>query len=416
MSNRHTAVLLSTGDEVITGQTVDSNASWLAERLTDLGFDVVLKLTVGDRMADLVAAMAQAATAGDVVLCTGGLGPTQDDLTAQAVAQLCGDPLALHQPSLDQIRAIYKMLGRPMAASNEKQAWLPANATVLRNQWGTAPGFAVDHSGAWLAFVPGVPREMRAFWNHHLQPTLVERFALVPERLVVLRCMGIHESKLANLMTPMQSLPGVTLGFRTKLPENQVKLRLDPSVPVEREAELIAQAREIIGAPVFGVNSGPLEQVIGELLAERGQTVATAESCTGGRISAGLTSVAGSSRYVELGVCAYSNAAKVDLVGVPAALIESHGAVSEPVARAMAQGIRERAGTTFGVGTTGIAGPGGGSPGKPVGTVHIAVATPTGTLHKRFQLRGNRERITALATGAALDMLRRHLQGHLNPS
>ena len=410
---RKRAVLLSQGDEVITGQTLDTNAAWLAEQLTSLGFDVVLQLTVGDRVQDIAWGLGLGCEQGDVLICTGGLGPTQDDLTLQVVAQITQDKLTLDQGTLDHIKALYKRIGRVMPASNVKQAMLPSRATILQNDWGTAPGVQVEHSDCHAYFVPGVPREMKALWKHRILPDLQARFELQPERLLVFRCMSVHESKLAELMAPFQDRPGVVLGFRTMLPENQVKLRLSAELPKETEQALRDEALQILGKHCYGVNSGNLVQVIGELLHERGESLATAESCTGGSISAQLTSTPGASSYFLQGVCAYANAAKTQQAGVPADLIQEHGAVSEPVAIAMAQGIRERAGSTYGLATTGIAGPGGGSPEKPVGTVHIACATPTGTHHIKLALRGSRDRIVSLAAGATLDMLRRHLQGLL---
>lgn len=410
---RKRAVLLSQGDEVITGQTLDSNAAWLAEQLTTLGFDVVLQLTVGDRVADIAWALELGCSRGDVLICTGGLGPTQDDLTVEVVAQLTQDELTLDQDSLDHIQALYKSIGRVMPPANIKQAMLPSRATILQNDWGTAPGVQIKHGDCQAYFVPGVPREMKALWAHRILPDLKARFALPPERLLVFRCMGVHESKLADLMAPFQDRPDMVLGFRTMLPENQVKLRLSADLPLATEQSMREEALQILGKHCYGVNCGNLVQVIGDLLRTREETVATAESCTGGSISSQLTSVPGASSYFHQGVCAYANAAKTQQAGVPAELIQAHGAVSEQVAIAMAQGIRERAGTTYGLATTGIAGPSGGSPEKPVGTVHIACATPSQTHHAKLALRGSRERIVSLTAGATLDMLRRHLQGLL---
>lgn len=408
---RPRAVLLSQGDEVLTGQTVDTNAAWLAERLTDLGFDVVLHLTVGDRLDALTEALRQCFAAGDALVCTGGLGPTQDDLTSEAVSSVLGCELTLNSEQLEHIQGLYRRFGRSMAVSNEKQAWLPSSATALRNDWGTAPGFLAEHDGALGFFVPGVPREMRSFWEHRIRPVLVERFELPGERLRTLRCLGIHESRLATILTPFEEVDGMVLGFRTKLPENQVKLRFAPSVSAARESELVAAVSETIGRAVFGIDTGPVEEVVGLLLADAEETVATAESCTGGSLSAALTSVSGASRYFLEGACVYANEAKVRTCGVDAAILEAHGAVSEPVAIQLAEGIRRRSGSTYGIGTTGIAGPGGGTPEKPVGTVYIALATPDGTQHRQLRLAGSRERIVLLTVGSALDLFRRHLQG-----
>ena len=410
---RKRAVLLSQGDEVITGQTLDSNAAWLAEQLTTLGFDLVLQLTVADRVPDIAWALELGCERGDVLICTGGLGLTQDDLTVEVVAQLTPDELTLDQASLDHIQGLYKSISRVMPPANIKQAMLPSRATILQNDWGTAPGLQIEHDQCQAYFVPGVPREMRALWKHRILPDLQARFALPPERLLVFRCMGVHESKLAELMAPFQERQGVVLGFRTMLPENQVKLRLSADLPLATEESLREEVLQLLAKHCFGVNSGNLIQVIGDLLRTREETVATAESCTGGLISSQLTSAPGASSYFIQGVCAYANAAKTQQAGVPAELIQAHGAVSKPVAIAMAQGIRDLSGATYGLATTGIAGPGGGSSEKPVGTVHIACATPAGTHHIKLDLRGTRERIVSLAAGATLDMLRRHLQGLL---
>jgi nicotinamide-nucleotide amidase len=252
---------------------------------------------------------------------------------------------------------------------------------------------------------------MHSFWQHHIRPIVQERFVLPGERLRTLRCLGIAESRLATLLAPFAHLEGMALGFRTKLPENQVKLRFAPSMSAERESELVDAVRDTIGDAVFGVDCGPVEEVIGELLVAAGETVATAESCTGGGLSAALTSVPGASRYFLEGSCVYANEAKVRTCGVDPAILAASGAVSEPVAIQLARGVRVRADSTYGIGTTGIAGPGGGTPDKPVGTVHIAVATPTGVHHRRLRLAGSRERVIRLTTGAALDLFRRHLQG-----
>lgn len=408
---RKRAVLLSQGDEVITGQTLDRNAHWLSEKLTELGFDVVQRLTVGDRLADLKWALDHGCEQADLLISTGGLGPTQDDLTLQAVSELSGDPLVLHSATLEHIQALYRRLGREMPDTNRKQAVLPSRAQVLQNDWGTAPGIQVQHKGCQAFFVPGVPREMRKLWEHRILPMLIRDFELSPERLLVFRCMGVGESRLAELLAPLASREGVVLGFRTMVPENQVKLRLDPGLPQSAQDQLQDEVMRLLGKVCFGVNCGPLPQVIGELLAERGQTLATAESCTGGRVSAQLTGVPGASRYFLQGVCAYANQAKTRLCGVPESMLQEHGAVSKPVAIALAEGIRDAAGSDYGLSTTGIAGPGGGTPDKPVGTVHIACATPRTTHHLQLKLHGDRERIVSLSVGAVLDMLRRDLQG-----
>jgi nicotinamide-nucleotide amidase len=404
------AILLAQGDEVLTGRTVDTNSGWLAERLTDLGVRVHRIEAVGDRQADIRATVLRALGDADLVISTGGLGPTDDDLTAAAVADALNLPLAENADALASMQRIFTQHGYQLSAVNRKQALLPQGASVLENRWGTAPGFSVTLAGATGFFLPGVPREMRAFWQHHLDPWVRAQLDTVPALLVTLRCMGVPESRAQELLTGLALPDGVALGYRSLDPEIQIKLR----VPADLQTEpLIAAVRERLGAGVFGVDSGSLAHVVGASLAERGETLATAESCTGGQISALVTAVAGSSRYFIEGACVYANSAKVRTCGVEPADLAAHGAVSETVARALAEGIRARAGSTYGIGTTGIAGPDGGTEHKPVGTVHLALATPIGTVHRRLRVPGGRPRVTQRAASAGLDLLRRHLQGVL---
>ena len=407
------AILLAQGDEVLTGRTVDTNSDWLAERLTEVGVHVHRIEAVGDRLEDIRDTVLRACDDGDLVISTGGLGPTDDDLTAAAVADALGVSLAEHADALASMERLFQRHGYPLSAVNRKQAWLPTGAVVVENRWGTAPGFQIEHGGATAFFLPGVPREMRSFWKHHLAPWVQQRVGTAPPRTLSFRCMGVPESvaqeKLLGLVVP----EGVRVGYRSLDPEIQIRLR----IPTELDAApLIALVRERLGPGCFGVDCGSLAETVGADLGARGETLATAESCTGGQISALVTAVAGSSAWFIEGVCAYANAAKVRSCGVDPALLATHGAVSEPVARALAEGIRARAGTTYGLGTTGIAGPSGGTDDKPVGTVHLALATPDGTAHRCVRIPGDRARVTQRAAAAGLDLLRRHLQGVLKPS
>jgi nicotinamide-nucleotide amidase len=412
-----TAEILSQGDEVLTGQVVDTNAAWLSERLTALGVDVVRHTAVGDRLGDIVPAVRTACERADLVLSTGGLGPTDDDLTAQAVASVFDVELVLDPIALAHIQALYVRHDRRMPAVNRKQALLPAGSVRLDNDMGTAPGFALTTDRGLAAFLPGVPREMRHLFDARVLPLLGERFDLVAGRLVTLRTTGAGESDLQERIGHFQS-PDAILSFRTRLPENHVKLRFAPGVPDDRITAVARDLARRIGSPVFCIEglddiAGDLHAVVVHTLLRHDATVATAESCTGGRVAALLTAVPGSSGAFLEGVVTYSNAAKTRQLGVDPGLLAEHGAVSEPVARAMAEGVRDRAGATFGLSTTGIAGPGGGSEAKPVGTVHIALATPETTHHRRLRLGGDRERIQRLSAAAVLDLLRRHLQGVL---
>lgn len=409
------AEILSQGDEVATGQIADTNAAWLAERLTDLGFVVRRHTVVGDRPEDIQRALLEIATRAEVCIGTGGLGPTDDDHTARAVAAAFARPLEFDDEAMRQIESMYARFRRPMPEINRRQAWLPGGADRLDNAWGTAPGFAVHHDRCAFFFLPGVPREMKPMFEERVTPRLVSSFTLRPGRLVTLRTTGIGESEMQARVGALDA-SGVVVGTRTVLPENHLKLRFDADVADARVEQIVDDVAQRIGSPVFAIEGlpprhlgGSLVEVIARQLLAQGATLATAESCTGGRIAAECTSIAGSSAWFLEGMVAYANAAKFRALGVSAADLESHGAVSEIVARQMAEGIRRVSGSTYGLATTGIAGPSGGTPEKPVGTVHLALSTPQGTEHRLCHFGGDRPRIQALATGAALDLLRRAL-------
>jgi len=398
------AVLLAQGNELTTGQTVDTNSNWIAGQLFDHGIEVLRVVTVPDDLDQLVEVLTDAAGRAPIVISTGGLGPTRDDLTAQAVARALGRPLALHADAMEQVETRYRSMGRVMPEINRKQAILPQGCTVLENRWGTAPGFSVEVAGTHMYFLPGVPREMRKLMTHGVLPHLRDTFALQTPRRRIVRVIGLGESNIETRLSGLE-IPGMQIGFRTKMPENQVKLRFEASVPEADIANAVEQVRARIGWRAFGVDTGDLSEVVGHALAERQQTVALAESCTAGRLAAWLGETPGASRYLIEGVVVYADAAKTRTCGVSEEMIVAHGSVSEPVARQLAEGIRQRAETTWGVGITGIAGPGGATPDKPVGTVHIAVAGPQGTLHRRIYLPGDRKRVQALSSAAALAML-----------
>lgn len=406
------AVLLAQGDELLTGLTVDTNSNWLAGRLWELGIDVRRVVTAPDRLDDLVDIFEQVAHLAPIIVSTGGLGPTRDDLTAQAAARAFGQPLVLDRVALAQVEARFAAHGRPMPKVNEKQALLPRGCTLLENRWGTAPGFAVDApTGSRFYFMPGVPREMKPIFDTQVAPDLLDRHEIEAPVTVTVRVLGVPESVLEERMRDLE-LPGLEIGFRTTLPENHVKLRFDHGVPADLRAATVDKARALIGWRAFGVDCGDLAAVVGQAVAERGQTLALAESCTAGGLAAWVASVPGASRYLLEGAVVYSNAAKVRTCGVSQADLDAHGAVSEAVARQLARGIRARAGSTWGIGITGVAGPGGGSPDKPVGTVHVALAGPDGdTDHRRFSFPGDRERVQAFASASALAMLWRRLGG-----
>jgi nicotinamide-nucleotide amidase len=411
------AEILSQGDEVVSGQIADTNAAWLASELVQLGFEVTRHTGVGDKLEEIEDLVRLTARRCDVAISTGGLGPTDDDLTAQAVSKAFGRPLVLDEEALEQVKSYYAKAQRIMPKVNEKQAYLPEGSRRLDNHWGTAPGFAVEEDRALLAFLPGVPREMKKLFKAYIPALLAERHALEPARLVTIRTTGVGESAIQERIGSPELEHGV-ISYRTKLPENHVKLRFTPQASEAYIRQVSTELVDKIGSPVFCVEGldepgGSLIEVVGRTLLSRGETLATAESCTGGRVAASCTGVPGSSQWFLEGVVAYSNRTKVELVGVSPETIAEHGAVSEQVARQLADGIRQRAGATFGLSTTGIAGPGGGTEEKPVGTVHIALSTATKTYHRCLRLGGQRDRIQQLSAAAVIDLLRRYLQEHL---
>ena len=413
-SHSTTVVLLAQGDELTAGQTVDTNSAWLAKELSLLGYTMAGIEICPDDPAIICEALKRANQRAGLVISTGGLGPTEDDYTAEGAAAWAGHALALHQPSLERIQKIWTRRNRTMPQSNRKQAMIPADAQVLENNWGTAPGFVLEHANTTAYFLPGVPREMKQFWRHHLRSALLKNNPMPPKHRAVLRCIGISESQLQDRINELTLLPDLQVHYKTKLPENRVILdapREMDEVAFNTSAHRIA---EQIGRSCLGVNTPSLPELISQTLRERSETIATAESCTGGRISASLTALPGASDIFLEGVCVYSNAAKIRNCDVRPETIAASGAVSKGVALELAQGIRSRASSTYGLGVTGIAGPSGGSEQKPIGTVHLALATPQETIHHPLTL-GNmgRERIITVSASLALDLLRRHLQ---NPS
>jgi len=398
------AVLLAQGNELLTGQTVDTNSNWMASRLWALGVPVRRVISAPDRLDDLVEILKQARALGPIVICTGGLGPTRDDLTAEAVAIAFDRPLAEDPVALAQIEAMFARRGRTLNPANRKQALMPRGARVLENRWGTAPAFALDLEGCTLYFAPGVPRELYPIFDTWIEPDLRERNVIEAPTLHTVRVMGVPESDLEMKLRGLE-VEGLDIGFRTKMPENQVKLIFRQAVPEAVRQQAIAEVRRRIGPRAFGVDCGDLAEVTGQLLVAQGATLALAESCTAGGLAAWVASVPGASRYLLEGAVVYANEAKTRTCGVSAELLAEHGAVSEAVARQMAEGIAARAGATYGVGITGIAGPDGGSPEKPVGTVHVAVKGPRGTVHRSLLLPGDRDRVTRFAAASALYLL-----------
>jgi competence/damage-inducible protein CinA-like protein len=401
--------IVTIGTELVRGERLDTNSAWLSDQLTELGLTCVLHRSCPDDLGAIVRALRQSVEevgAGGVLLVTGGLGPTNDDLTRDAVAELLGSPLELHQPSLEHIQALYARFKRDMPDSNRRQALVPAGARVLATEVGTAPGFAAELDGVQIYVLPGPPREVRWFWDRHLSEPLTAR-GHSPGPAWAFRTVGIGESALAERLHALEA-SGVLVRYAAedRLGTVAVTIHLPPTDPA-------AQAvRADLGRHLCAEGRGvTLADAVGALLIERDLRLATAESCTGGRVAAFLTGVPGISAVFDRGLVSYSNQSKQDLLGVPAELLEAQGAVCSEVAQAMARGARDRAGAAIGLGITGIAGPGGGTEDKPVGLVHFAVAGPGERLVALERLLpGDREQIQIRAAATALDLIRLAVQ------
>ena len=410
------AEILTIGDELLRGEIVDSNKSFLSDRLLAVDAEVRWHSSVGDHPADMTDAFLRAAARADVVLVSGGLGPTRDDLTIEVLASTFGRKLVLDEPTLEALRAFFARFGREMAANNAKQAWFPDGAEILPNPVGTAPGCMLRADGAAFFCMPGVPRELYQMMDGQVLPRLERlRGGGLVVRAALLRTFGLGESNLDQELADVACEEGVALGFRTAFPDNYVRPLVRAATAAEAEARLArvcAAIRARLGPLVYGEGEAEtLEAVVGRLLAESGQSIAVAESCTGGLLGQKISSVPGASAWFRGGVVAYADDAKTRLLGVPGDLLAEHGAVSEPVALAMARGVRERLGADFGVSTTGISGPTGGSPEKPVGLVWVGVAHGSASQAREFLFPFERERHRLVTAQACLDWVRRTLIG-----
>jgi len=407
------AVILSIGDELVLGQNVDTNSAWMSARLAALGVMTVYHQTIADDLDATARAVRDAAAAADLVLVTGGLGPTADDLTREALAKVLGTELELHAASLERIRAFFLQLGRPMAETNRVQALCPRGAEMLHNEWGTAPGLRCRVGSALLLAFPGVPREMKGMFDRYLVPALAGQTGRTILTEAV-RTFGAGESNVAERLGElMRRDRNPMLGTTASGGVITVRVRSDfPDGEAARRAldETCAEIERRLGTLVYGRGETTLQAAAGALLAARRRTVVTVEICTGGLVASLLTDVPGSSAYMLGGWVVYANDMKAREMDVPPEMLAAHGAVSEPVARALAEGGRRRAGADYSLAVTGIAGPAGGSDQKPVGTVWIALARPAGpTLAARHQFPGDRDMVRDRAAKTALNLLRQEL-------
>ncbi len=418
---RMNVYLLLIGDELLLGQVVDTNSAWLGQQLALHGYRVVGKMAVGDDSADILAALDLAAHRADIVISTGGLGPTKDDITRRALAQYFGVSLVFDHATYERIVAYFARIGRPLPESARIQAMVPDKAVLLTNKVGSAPGMWFERSGKVFVSLPGVPFEMQYLLTEEVLPRLQERFPGKPLAHRTLRTVGEGESTIAKRLEAFEEAlpPHIRLAYLPSL--GQVRLRLSGVWPNDRvppdaeerlrtEVEVYAeQMRALLPDLVYGTEEDTLEQVVGRLLLERGLMFGCAESCSGGYVSHLLTSVPGSSRYFAGGVVSYSNVLKMKLLGVSAETLEVHGAVSEQTVREMVRGALEHLGVDVALSISGIAGPGGGTPDKPVGTVWMAVGDRSRVVAQKHVFARDRSKNIQLSAIFGLNMVRQFL-------
>ena len=409
------AEIISVGTELLLGQIVDTNAAHLSKLLPEFGIDVHYRVTVGDNESRLADALKLALSRADLVFTIGGLGPTQDDLTKETVASVVGDEMVLDEEAARRMREFFAARGVEMPESNLKQAMVPRRGVALPNPMGTAPGAAFETAdGKAVIVLPGPPREFVPMVAERVVAYLTKCVGDVSEviRSRVLRIAGLGESSVEDKVRHLLGGSNPTVAPLASIGEVRLRITAKAAGNLEADAmidEMDRQLVSVLGDRVFGRDEQTLEQVVVESLIERGLSLAIAESCTGGLIANRITDVPGCSATFLVGVTSYSNEAKQELLGVPEQLIIDYGAVSEQVARAMAEGVRESAGADVGISTTGIAGPTGGTPEKPVGLVYMALADHKECVARKHRFSGSRVDIKLRASQAALDMLRTHL-------
>lgn len=408
------AEIVTIGDELLIGQVIDTNSAWIAEQLNLVGIEVHQITSISDDRNHILTTLSQASGRANIILITGGLGPTKDDITKHTLCEYFNTELVFHQPTFENIEKLFKLLGFPVTEINRKQAEVPANCTPLRNSNGTAPGMWFEHDGVIYVSMPGVPFEMKTLIINEVLPRLTKKLNSTFILHKTILTQGVGESFLAGVIESWENelpenfklaylpQPGIVRLRITVLGSDKVVIKLELDQQIEKLKKLIPKL-------IFGYDNETLELVVGRLLKERGQTLSTAESCTGGYIAHLVTSIAGSSAYYTGSTVSYTNKVKIDVLGVSPQVIQTHGAVSEEVVIQMADGVRKNLETDFALAVSGIAGPDGGSEEKPVGTTWIALATPEKIITKKFlfgEHRGRNIRKTALA---ALNMLRLEL-------
>ena len=409
-----TAEILTIGDEILYGRITDTNSQWMSSELDQLGIKVIRKTTVGDTEEAILGAFADAEERADITLITGGLGPTNDDLTMPMLAKYYDVDIVMNDNVLQHVKEFFESRGRTFTELNKRQALVPSNAVVLHNDLGTAPGTWYDRNGKVFVSMPGVPHEMKNLMKKHVLPKLTEFFNTPVIYHKLIKTVGIGESFLADKIKDWENaLPDhISLAYLPSI--GHVKLRL--TAVGEDKEQLKKDVEEQIegflplgGKYVYGYNATTLQEAIGTMLKERGKTIAFAESCSGGYVQHMITSIAGSSDYFQGGVVPYHNDHKINVLGVKAETLEAHGAVSEATVEEMAENVRKLFKSDIGAASSGIAGPGGGSEEKPVGTVWIAYADGEKTISKKLQLTKNRKLNIELTNIALLNLVRKSL-------
>ncbi|MGI2259736.1 CinA family nicotinamide mononucleotide deamidase-related protein [Shewanella sp. GXUN23E] len=405
--------MICTGEEVLSGQIVDTNAAWFADTMMAEGIEVSRRVTVGDRLDDLVEVFRERSLHADVILVNGGLGPTTDDLSAEAMALAKGEPLIENREWRQRLEEWFTRNNRAMPASNLKQALLPASAVMVDNPVGTACGFRVKLNRAWLFFTPGVPFELKRMVPDQFIPFIKQEFRLdTPTRVKKLLTLGQGESMLQDKLAPLSLPEGITLGYRSSMPYIEIKLFARGTKAIAALDSLIGTVRNMLGNAIVAEDKPSLAKEIHDLMLAKGKTLSAAESCTGGMLTSQLVDFPGSSAYLMQGLVTYSNEAKVRILGVSPQILDDFGAVSIETVEAMATGARQLLDSDYALSTSGVAGPDGGTDSKPVGSVAIALATRYGVHSQMIKLpRRSRDLVRQMSCAVAYDMLRRELIG-----
>lgn len=408
--------LITIGDELLIGQVIDTNSAFIAQRLNEIGIRVIRRTAVGDIPDDILGAIADASMRASVIIITGGLGPTKDDMTKQVLCDYFGTKLRFDEGSFHDIQELFRTRGKEITELNRSQAELPGSCIPLSNKMGTAPGMWFEHNDKIYVSLPGVPYEMEYLMKEHVIPKLKQKFHLDSVFHLTILTTGLAESVLADKIKDWENALPSCFKLAYLPSPGMVRLRLTsgglPYKELESQAwSAVQELKKIIGNNIFGYGDEKLQEVVGKILAEKELTIAVAESCTGGYLSHLFTSVPGSSAYFSGGVIAYDNRIKMEELSVDSAILEKYGAVSEETVIAMATNVRAKLGTDYSISVSGIAGPSGGSDEKPVGLVWIALAGKKGVKARKFQFGKNRILNITLAANSALEMLRRALTG-----